>query len=112
MIYFKKNEFIMGNEIVYDKMDIMFLPLLDELRQRVGEPLVITSSYRSKDYNKMVGGASKSQHLYGKAVDLACNNGILRAKIVRHALGLGLTVGVAKMFVHVDSRFSQIVYTY
>jgi len=112
MIYFKESEFMMANSKVFDKMDAMFLPLLDELRQRVGEPLVITSSYRSKEYNKFIGGAKKSQHLYGKAVDLACNNGTLRAKIVRHALDLGLTVGIAKGFCHIDNRDNQIVFTY
>jgi len=112
MIFFKESEFVMGSEKVFNMMNSDFLILLDELRKRVNEPLIVTSSYRSIDYNKAVGGASKSQHLIGNAADLACNNGILRAKILFHALELGLTCGVAKGFIHLDNRKLKIVFTY
>ena len=112
MKYFKETEFVMGKELVFDKMDADFLKLLDNLRECVNEPLHISSSYRSIDYNKAVGGSSKSQHLTGNAVDLKCNNGVLRLKIVENALALGLTCGVAKSFVHIDNRISQIVFAY
>ena len=112
MKYFKESEFVMGKELVFDKMDIDFLKLLDDLRECVSEPLHISSSFRSEEYNKSVGGSSNSQHLIGNAVDLKCNNGVLRLKIVENALALGLTVGVAKNFVHIDNRVSQIVFAY
>ncbi len=112
MRYFKESEFIMGKELVFDKMDIDFLKLLDNLRECVNEPLHVNSSFRSVDYNKAVGGSSTSEHLDGNAVDLKCNNGVLRLKIVENALALGLTVGVAKSFVHIDNRASQIVFAY
>ena len=112
MKYFSKEEFRMGNENVFDKMDNDFLCLLDELRLYVEEPLHITSSYRSESYNKSIGGSKKSQHLKGNAVDLSCDNGTLRKKIVHVGLDLGLSVGVAKTFIHVDNRDKQIVFTY
>jgi uncharacterized protein YcbK (DUF882 family) len=112
MIYFEEEEFKMGNEIVFDKMQEDFLCLLDDLRVYVKEPLHITSSYRSESYNKSVGGSKTSQHLTGNAVDLHCNNGKLRRKIVQNALELGLSVGVAKNFIHIDNRLRQIVFTY
>ena len=112
MKYFKEDEFMMGNVKVFSFMDKNLLPVLDKLRDLVGEPLVITSSFRDVDYNKSVGGAKSSFHLTGKAVDLACNNGTLRAKIVSNALKLGLSVGVAKGFVHLDNRGKQIVFSY
>ncbi len=112
MIFFKESEFVMGNENVFHEMNSDFLIRLDELRKLVDEPLIITSSYRSIDYNKSVGGASKSQHLIGNAADLACNNGILRAKIIYNALSLGMSVGAAKGFVHVDGRKLQVLFTY
>jgi len=43
--------------------------VLDELRARLGAPIVLTSIYRSPAYNKAVGGASNSQHLYFRAAD-------------------------------------------
>jgi len=112
MKYFSETEFVMGDEVVFDMMDADLLERLDALREAVNEPLYITSSYRDEDYNNAVGGSSTSMHLKGRAVDLACNNGTLRGKIVKNALNLGLTVGVAKTFVHVDNRDNQIVFTY
>ena len=112
MRYFKESEFVMGEENVFHKMDADLLHRLDTLRELVSEPLSITSSFRSEDYNKGVGGSKTSQHLKGKAVDLSCNNSTLRAKIVKHALELDLTCGVAKTFVHIDNRDNQIVFTY
>lgn len=112
MKYFKPSEFVMSEENVFDKMDLDLLSRLDTLRGLVNEPLHITSSYRSPDYNSKIGGSTRSMHLKGKAVDISCNNGTLRAKIVKHALDLDLSVGVAKTFIHIDSRENQIVFTY
>ena len=86
----------MGGENCYDKMDPYFLTLLDDLRDAVGEPLYLTSTYRSPDYNRSINGASRSKHLEGIAADISCNNGTLRAKIIKEALNMGLTVGAAK----------------
>ena len=112
MRYFKEDEFVMDGVIVFDKMDADLLDRLDLLRELVGEPLHVTSSYRNKEKNNAVGGSQRSQHLKGKAVDLSCNNGTLRANIVKCALELDLTCGVAKTFVHIDNRDSQIIFTY
>tara|TARA_R110000851_G_scaffold329765_1_gene501973 strand:+ start:93 stop:431 length:339 start_codon:yes stop_codon:yes gene_type:complete len=112
MKYFEEKEFLMDGVIVFDKMDANLLKDLDVLRELVDEPLRLTSTYRDEDKNKAVGGSQRSQHLKGKAVDISCNNGTLRAKIVRHALAMGLTCGVAKTFVHVDNRSNQVVFSY
>lgn len=43
----------------------------EALRHRLGDhPLTVTSAYRSKACNTSVGGATNSNHLYGKAMDL------------------------------------------
>ena len=110
--YFDKSEFIMGTVEVYDKMDECLLMSLDDLRNEVGQPLHINSSYRSEEYNKKIGGSPKSKHLLGKAVDLHCTDSLLRLKIVKNALPLGFTVGVAKTFIHLDLRETQIMFTY
>ena len=43
---------------------------LDEIREKYGKPIIITSGYRCKELNKKVGGKSNSFHLKGLAADL------------------------------------------
>lgn len=43
--------------------------LLDPVRERVGVPMIITSGYRCKKVNELVGGVDNSQHMKGEAVD-------------------------------------------
>lgn len=43
---------------------------LQVLRDHVGKPCKIISGYRSPERNKAVGGATKSQHMEGNAVDV------------------------------------------
>lgn len=45
-----------------EKMGYEFMLWLDELRERAGVPMIITSSYRSPSYNRRVGGAADSAH--------------------------------------------------
>ena len=101
---FKPSEFVMGDVNVYEKMSDRLLVKLDQLRDLVREPLSITSSYRSEAYNKAIGGSPKSFHMKGMAVDISCKDSKLRHKIVMEATSLGMTVGVAKTFIHVDIR--------
>lgn len=110
MRYFKPEEFKMGKEIVFDKMDKDFLLKLDKLRELCNIPLKINSSYRSVNYNKSVGGASNSMHIYGKAVDIACNSSVTRGVILKNALNLGMSCGVYRTWIHVDNRDTQLVY--
>lgn len=51
------------------------LVVLDKLRSDLGVPIIITSSYRSHDYNRCVGGVSNSQHLYFRAIDFVARGG-------------------------------------
>ena len=47
--------------------------LLQPLREIVGH-IRITSGYRCDRVNAIVGGAKRSQHLYGQAVDFICDD--------------------------------------
>ena len=44
--------------------------VLEPLREHLGQPVVITSGFRSKRLNEAVGGVKQSQHLRGEAADL------------------------------------------
>lgn len=42
---------------------------LQVLRDELCQPITITSGYRSPSHNASIGGAARSQHLYGTAAD-------------------------------------------
>lgn len=48
-------------------------PTVQLLRDRIGQPLIISSGYRSPTLNAKVGGVFNSAHLDGLAVDLQCH---------------------------------------
>lgn len=52
-------------------VDFHSMDCLQALRDDLGEPLVLNSGYRSPEYNREVGGVSKSQHLEAKAFDVS-----------------------------------------
>lgn len=45
---------------------------MEEVRDLLGQPVLITSGYRSPEVNKVVGGAKNSAHLTGHAADFIC----------------------------------------
>ena len=50
------------------------LDKLQALRDRLGKPLIVRSAYRSPEHNRAVGGATRSKHLDGAALDIAMAN--------------------------------------
>jgi hypothetical protein len=44
--------------------------ILDPLREKIGQPIFVTSGYRNHAMNRRVGGADASQHLNGEAADI------------------------------------------
>jgi hypothetical protein len=78
----------------------------DEARHRLGRPLRISSAYRNAAYNKAIGGASASIHMWGGALDLSGSPvtlvGILEAMRKEGVFKGG--IGRYKTFTHVDVR--------
>ena len=60
---------------------------LEEIREEIGCPMMITSGYRSAGLNRRVGGSATSQHLKGEAVDFIPQCRDLEAALYRAALG-------------------------
>ena len=53
------------------KMDKVFLKLLDQARDRAGVPFKILSGYRTIEHNlNVAGGRVGSSHLFGLAADI------------------------------------------
>lgn len=58
------------DESVKRNLNLLVDNILDPLREAFGEPIIVTSGYRCGRLNKAVGGATKSQHMYGQAADI------------------------------------------
>ncbi len=52
-----------------DNMLNLIFYCLQPLRDKLNKPMIISSGFRSHKLNKLVGGASNSQHLSGQAAD-------------------------------------------
>ena len=92
-----------------------FARRLDELRDKVGFPLVLTSAARCPIHNAKVGGAPKSKHMEGIAADIDTTklSPAQRYNLLKSALELGFTVGINAVFLHVDTRPGDpLIFTY
>ena len=113
MKYFKESEF---ND--YNKMDPEFLDWLDSLREKLGQPIKINSSYRDPNHNEAVGGVKDQPHteVPCRAVDIHCPNSKYRYQLVGMAIGMGCRrIGVGETFVHLDraeDRAQDVIWTY
>ena len=118
MRHFKASEFRCGCGcgLGYDQMQDDILELLDACREQAGIPFVITSSIRCVAHNEAVGGADRSAHLTGHAVDISAKTGAQRRAILKAALALDAPrIGVAKDFIHIDTApnlVRNVVWTY
>jgi len=90
------------------EMNEEFLTQLDILRAIYGRPMHLSSAYRCKEYNYVVGGANNSPHLKGLAVDVVVS-GVNAYDLVSSALDIGFSgVGVRQegnwsgRFIHLD----------
>lgn len=55
-------------------VDEVALDKLQQLRDTLGIPLLVTSAYRSPEHNRKVGGAKESYHMKGCAYDIRMEN--------------------------------------
>lgn len=83
---------------------------LQVIRDTIGEPLLITSGYRSPSHNKKVGGKPLSQHLTASAADITCKTkspkelkAVVEQLISDGKITIG-GIGLYPGFLHVDIR--------
>jgi len=81
---------------------------LERIREEVKQPLTLSSVYRAPEYNTLIGGAKRSQHLECKAADIVSDNpeklyGIIKGLIKSGNIPQG-GLGKYKTFVHYDIR--------
>ena len=89
-------------------MEPDFLEMLDKAREISGIPFIITSGYRTEDWNDHVGGKSDSAHVHGCAADIACTTSRDRFLIITGLLSAGFDrIGIGETFIHVDNDWEK-----
>lgn len=76
---------------------------LDHLRERLGEPIIITSAYRSRDWDLAKGRSGEGAHTKGLAVDISLRDSVYARRLLEAALkGQWEGIGIGKTFIHLD----------
>jgi uncharacterized protein YcbK (DUF882 family) len=99
---FTLNEFACKDGSKTITIDYELIEKLQQLRDKIGKPVSITSGYRSVAYNKECGGIPTSNHLLGKAADIKVS-GLSPLELAKAADRIGFKgIGVYPTFTHVD----------
>lgn len=107
--HFKVKEFACkdGSPVVF--IDEYLVTILDILRNKIGKPIIITSGYRTPEWNKKAGGAKYSYHMRGMAADIRVNG--MTAKEIANKLNAIVPdecgIIVYNNWVHFDVRTSK-----
>jgi uncharacterized protein YcbK (DUF882 family) len=83
---------------------------LEVLRKHIGQPIRVTSGFRSKEHNKKIGGALNSYHVLGMAADIQVSK--MTPEQVAKAIELLIAegkikeggLGIYRTWVHYDIR--------
>ena len=90
-------------------IDSDLVDVLQKVRDHFGKAVAITSAFRTASHNKKVGGATYSQHCYGKAADIKVS-GVAPSKVAEYVETLMPNtggIGRYSTFTHVDVRATK-----
>jgi len=103
--HFSRHEFACHCGCGFDTIDADTLRILESVRQHFGMPVTVTSAARCRSHNASVGGAARSQHIYGRAADIKVAGTTPRAVHDWIAEQFPYaSLGLYQTFVHVDTR--------
>lgn len=97
----------MPSELRLAAIRLLVTQLLQPLRDRLGEPIAITSGYRCPGVNRLVGGVVNSQHTRGEAADCYAACGLERLLEVLIDSGLPFDQAIVyrkKKFLHLSYK--------
>lgn len=94
--------------VVRDSIKALVENVLQPLRDKWGEPIVLNSGYRCPELNIAVDGEATSQHLKGEAADIRCSKPLELAQL---AYDMGLPYDqmiLYPTFVHFSHKFKGV----
>ena len=104
--HFKVKEFACkdGSPVIF--IDEYLYETLEILRNKLGKPVIITSGYRTPEWNAKCGGAKYSYHMCGMAADIRVNGMTAKeiAKKLDEIVPEGCGIIVYNNWVHFDVR--------
>ena len=83
---------------------------LQTLRDYIKKPITVNSAYRSEEYNAKIGGVKSSQHIMGRAADIAIKGltplevSEIIEKLIEEGNMLQGGLGIYETFCHYDIR--------
>ncbi len=98
-------------DIYYDNI-FRVAQSLEKMRVAIDRPIRISSGWRTPEWNNVIGGASKSNHLTGKASDIQCAIPIDQLIFYAGRLTIFKGVGISSKFLHLDLRIKQTFWYY
>lgn len=105
--YFHASEFTCHCGCGANLMEPTYIHKLDELRDRCGFPLIVTSGYRCPDHNAKVSSTGRSgPHTSGRAADVQADRQrayeLLRLALEMGFAGIGIKQHGSSRFIHLD----------
>ncbi|MCE8027526.1 DUF882 domain-containing protein [Halomonas daqingensis] len=103
--HFVRAEFACKCGCGFDTVDIGTLEILEAVRTHFGQPVTITSGCRCANHNRRVGGASNSQHVFGRAADIQVRN-VSPSQVADWVAANfpAASIGCYRTFTHIDTR--------
>ena len=89
------------SKCAYHLLHVLVEQLLDPIREAWGEPIVVSSGYRCKELNTLIGGVKNSHHLLGCAADIIAGNRADHRKLFKL---------IVKMHQEGQIRFTQLIW--
>jgi len=87
-------------------VDARLVMALEEMRRITDTPIRLISGYRCKRHNAEVGGEIDSQHMSGRAADIASRAGVDRMREIARGVAWvnGIGYDPARGMLHIDVR--------
>lgn len=104
---FTLQELLTKNKVdTFTRLDLGVLVLLQTIREDFGYPVIVSSSYRSKAYNKSKSHATASRHIVGDALDSHPENMARLPEYKKLIIEMDIPggMGLYPSFVHIDTR--------